>query len=156
MLESHEINNDLIYIVQNPRRRYFIKALIDLDGEASLRELVRRIAKTIGNPGDKKLVKSIYISMIQNHIPKMERVGLIKYDRLNGTVYLLKLPQELRYYLYANEDMKNEAWNIYYLTLSIAGIITSLILKNYLAGMISICFLVISIFHLSQSQGLLS
>ena len=153
MSSSQTTRTDPIHIIQNPRRRLFIKVLVKLGGEASLRELVRRIAKMMGDPDDKKLVKNIYISMIQTHIPKMERAGLIRYDRANGTVYLLKLPRELRYYLEIVEK-GDIPWNVYYLVLSIVGMSVSLIFRNLLACVISLCFLISSIFHVHQTYRL--
>lgn len=59
---------DVFGIVQNSRRRVLLKVLSDIGGVASLREVVRRIAIKEGNGDyDKRLMKSIQVSMIQTH-----------------------------------------------------------------------------------------
>jgi hypothetical protein len=130
--------------------------LRELGGEACLREIVRRIADREvnlkkGMPRT-KLIKSIHVSMLQTHIPKMQRAGLIKYDPVNNIVHLMEFSPEFRYYLEVIEK-GDISWSLYYLILSLLGVTISLVLSNLLAGIIAICFLLAAIIHTSQIYG---
>ena len=143
------------HILQNSRRRLLIKVLDEMGGEGCLREVVRRLAKREHVSGaTRNLVKSIHVSMLQTHIPKMENAGLIKYDRVTDTVHLLELPAEFRYHLEVVEK-HDVPWSVYYLTLSLLGVALSLVLGNFLAVVLSLCFLAAALVHAYQTRGLL-
>jgi len=122
---------DVFSLLSNPRRRLIIKALEDVGGEACLREIVRRVAEMENEaPPDRKLRKSVYTGIIQNHLPKLSLAGLVEYDRETDTVRLVELPREYRYHL---EVVKKGdiPWCLYYLGLSLAGFLSSLLYTAY-------------------------
>ena len=136
---------DPFYILRNSRRRFMLKALMELNGEACLRELVRRVA----NYERVLNVRSVRVSILQNHIPKMVKAGLIEYDPVTDTVKLLELPPEYSYYLEAVG--KNDIpWSLYYTILAAFGLLISLTQTNLLATIISASFLTGSILHTLQ------
>lgn len=77
-------------IVRNPRRRYLLYYLDDNGGEALLTEMVEQIAAwengiTSENTTNQQR-KSVYSSLYQTHLPKLEELDVIRFDRDCGTV----------------------------------------------------------------------
>jgi len=154
---------DPFYILRNSRRRFMLKALMELNGEACLRELVRRVAEMeSGAPPDRRLRKSVYTGIVQNHLPKLSLAGLVEYDRETDTVRLVELPREYRYYLEAVEK-GDIPWCLYYLGLSLAGFLSSLLYTAYthswggsslLTLIFSALLLISSLLHTAHTYGL--
>ena len=134
---------DPLQILSNPRRRALIRVLRELGGTASLREVVRRIAERERGDFDRRLLKSVHVSLIQSHIPKMEADGLIEYDRVMDTVSLLELPPEYLHYLEFDER-DGIPWSLLYLVVSVVGLGLGIYYNNLLALTISSCFTVAS------------
>ena len=65
-------------ILGNSRRMLMIKYLRMSKGKAELRDMVEYIAENEGNT-DRKHRKSVYVSLVQTHIPKLEREGVIRF-----------------------------------------------------------------------------
>jgi len=145
-----------LQIIQNARRRAFIKVLIDLGGEATLREVIRRVAKEIDSPdASAKLIKNIHISMLQTHIPQLKRAGLIEYDRITDTVHLLKFPPKYKYY-FEMVEKKDISWSLFYLVFSSAGIAVSLVFLDILALILASFFFFIAIIHTNQTHRIVN
>jgi len=150
-------------LLSNSRRRLIIKALEAAGGEACLREIVRRVAKMeSGGLPDRRLMKSIYTGIVQNHLPKLSLAGLVEYDRETDTVRLIELPREYRYYLEAVEK-GDIPWCLYYLGLSLAGFLSSLLYITYthswggsslLTLIFSALLLISSLLHTAHTYGL--
>lgn len=141
-----------LHILQNSRRRALLKVLKDLGGDASLREVVRRITNLEGSGYDKGLSKSIHISMLQTHLPKLERAGIIKYDEYTNTVHLHELSGEFSYFLEVIEN-RDVPWSVYYLVLSTVGFTIGLALGDIYALSLSACFIVASLVHTRQTYS---
>ena len=121
--------SDFLSLLGNPRRRKIITILHEVGGEACVREVVRRVAEMEkGVPSDWRSRKSIYTGIIQNHLPKMRRAGLVEYDRVNDIIRLL--PKGKHYYLEATER-GDIPWCMYYLVLSFIQVLSGLILAAY-------------------------
>ena len=148
-------NNDVFHIIQNFRRRTLITTLRELGGKACLREIVRRIAEKESGYYDRRLLKSIHVSLLQTHLPKMEGAGIIKYNEKTGVVQLLEFPRDAKLYLEFVER-GDIPWSLYYLLLSIPVFIISLALGNLLATISSLCFLTTAIIHYSQTAGIVN
>lgn len=102
-----------------------IKVLLDLGGTACLREVVRRVATLEnGSAPSRSLRKSVYTSILQNHLPKMRRAGLIEYNKEIDALHLLDLPQNYRYHL-EEVEKGDMPWCMYYFVLSTAGVVAS-------------------------------
>jgi len=130
-MKSSLDGSTVLHLLQNSRRRALLKVLRKVGGRSSLREVVRKIAEVEGVSA-RGLIESIRVSVLQTHIPKMRRAGIIEYDRATDKVYLLELPPKFRYYLEVVEG-KDISWSLYYLVLSIFGVVASLVLGNLLA-----------------------
>ena len=143
----------VLNIVQNSRRRELLNVLNDLGGECSLREAVRRIAeKESDGDYDSKLRKSILVSLTQTHLPKMERLDIIDYDKAKDTVRLQEVPTDLRVVLEVVEK-GDIPWSVYYLFLSLLGLGMGFVLGDLMAKVISSCFLAASVFQMFKSPG---
>ena len=130
-MQSTVVKSKPFRILQNPRRMMIIKVLRELGGTVCLREVVRRIATTeTGGIPDRNHRKSVYNSIVQNHIPKMKQAGLIEYDRHTDALRLLDLPETYQYHLEAVEK-GDLPWCLYYLTLSAVGLVSSIVFFFY-------------------------
>jgi len=122
-------SSDLLSVLSNPRRRRIITALHEVGGEACVREVVRRVAEMErGAPSDWRSRKSVYTGIIQNHLPKMSRAGLVEYDKEKDILRLL--PKGKHYYLETTER-GDVPWSVYYLVLAFVQVISGLILAAY-------------------------
>jgi len=143
-----------LQIVKNSRRKKMIQALLELHGKADIREVVRRVAeKEGGGESSSRLRKSVYVSIVQVHIPMMEEAGLINYDPQQSVIQLNRLPSELKYYLEVVEE-GDIPWSVYYLILSSVGLAVGLILGNFLASVLSTLILFTSVFQLRKTYKL--
>jgi DNA-binding transcriptional ArsR family regulator len=149
------MNTEPLHILQNSRRRALLKILMDLGGDASLREVVRRITRLEGSDYDKGLSKSIHISMLQTHLPKLESAGIVKYDECSGTIRLHEVPGEVNYFLEVIEN-RDIPWSAYYLILSILSFTISLLIRDLYALILSGCFVIASMVHTYQTHSIVN
>jgi len=107
-------------ILSNRRRRYALYALAD-DETATIGSLAEQIAAwendcTVAEvtPTERKRV---YTALQQSHLPKLERTGLVDFDRESGRVRPTATAEEMDIYL---EVVGKEqlSWDQYYLGLS--------------------------------------
>jgi len=149
------------HLLSNPRRRMIITVLQNVGGEACLREVVRRVATLeSGSPPDRRLRKSVYTGIVQNHLPKLRLAGLVEYDRESDTLRLINLPRSYRYHLEAVEK-GDVPWCLYYLALSAAGIFSGLLSAAYthfwtgslLTVILSAILLASSLLHTARTYG---
>lgn len=120
--------SDIFGILQNDRRRCVLEILRNKGGQ-SVRSLSEEIARLEAGTEEPKssVRKSIYVSLIQTHIPKMENLGVVIYDREKDSVELLPASRDFDVYM---ETVKKGdiPWSQYYLGVSILAIIGSLII----------------------------
>jgi Fe2+ or Zn2+ uptake regulation protein len=93
--------NEIYEILSNPRRRYSLHAIKNEDGTAELSTLAEQVAAWENNKpvsevtsGERHLA---YSSIQQNHIPKLERAGIITHD--TGTIELTEEARDLDVYV---------------------------------------------------------
>jgi len=138
----------LLQIIQNPRRKKLIELLIDQNGEIDIREAVDTMAKleTEGEPSN-RVKKSIYVSMVQSHIPFMEEAGLISYIPEESKIRLNRVPKRLKYYLEVSEE-GDISWPSYYIILSVTGLVLSVAIWNLVAIIFSALTFISALVHL--------
>lgn len=121
--ETRTISSDVAFdVLRNARRRYVLYFL----REASPRELGELAEQIAARENDttvealsSKQRKSVYTALYQTHLPKLADVGVVRYDRDRGVVWLADRADELDHYLDAGgDDMK---WSQFYLGLSVLG-----------------------------------
>ena len=84
--------DDVFNMLRNQRRRAVLEYLRTVDDTSTLDELARHIAAEENDIELEQLSsqqrKRVYVSLYQNHLPKMDNVGLVSYDKDRGTVVL--------------------------------------------------------------------
>lgn len=77
------LEEDTVFdLLGNERRRASLKHLIDSDGETPVGELARDVAEDIveeSTPAE-DVQRSVYISLCQSHLPKLDRASIVEYD----------------------------------------------------------------------------
>lgn len=128
MTQPNISRSDIFGILQNDRRRCVLEILRS-KGSQSMRSLSEEIARLESETEEPKssVRKSIYVSLLQTHIPKMESLEIICYDRENDIIELLPAAQSFNVYM---ETVKKGdiPWSQFYLGLSILSIIGSVII----------------------------
>ena len=83
MENPDQITTDAIFdVLSSSRRRRLLFHLHRHGGEAHLRDLAEETAADeFGEPLEEEQIKRIYIAFYQTHIPKLEEVGFVSYDR---------------------------------------------------------------------------
>lgn len=127
-LQTHDTElqrGDIHEILRNDRRRATIEALRQQFGAISLRALSERIAEreTGESPPPRNVRESVYNSLHQTHLPKLDDQGVIEYDRDRKTV---KLGEDARD-VYVHMEVVNKygiTWADYYRTLGVLALVT--------------------------------
>jgi hypothetical protein len=120
--------SDIFGVLQNDRRRCVLEILRS-QGRQSIRSLSEEIAYIESQTKEPKssVRKSIYVSLLQTHIPKMERLGIVAYNREQDIVELL--PASHNFDIYMETVEKGDIpWSQFYHGMSIFVIISSLLI----------------------------
>ena len=86
---SHELDAEVAHgILQNRRRRRVIEQINRVRGEVTVRDLAERIAEEEAtDPSNQSDVRrSVYNSLHQHHLPKLDEANVIEYDKDRKTV----------------------------------------------------------------------
>ncbi|WP_175059549.1 hypothetical protein [Thermococcus sp. 2319x1] len=139
-------------ILGNDRRMLLLKFLQDNNGKAELREIVDFIAENEGQ-NDRKHRKSVYVSLLQTHLPKLERAGIIKFD--HNTVTLLKVPEDVDVYMevVSKHDI---SWSTFYSGVSVLFALLGLWLNNIPLVVISAIYFTLSIIQRFKTYRVIS
>ncbi|WP_139246815.1 DUF7344 domain-containing protein [Halogranum amylolyticum] len=81
--------NDVYRLIGNSRRRAVINILLSENESVMLSELARQTAAVTSEREDtdpSDIYKSVYVSLQQNHLPKLDERGVVEYDADAGTV----------------------------------------------------------------------
>lgn len=119
-LERTEIHD----ILRNDRRRRVLKSLREHDGPLSVRELSERLAtaETGEDPAPRNVRQSVYVSLHQTHLPKLEELGVIDYDTETKEVALAEAIDDVTVYMEV-VPRNDLSWAEYYLGLGILGLL---------------------------------
>lgn len=151
--------SDIFGVLQNDRRRCILELLYKQE-KLSIRSLSEEIARMESGAKEpnSNVRKSIYISLLQTHIPKMESLNLITYNREKDSVELLPAARDFDFYI---ETVKKGdiPWSQFYLGLSTLAVFGSFAILTELVKwitssqwmlFISIIFLASSLAHMHQ------
>ncbi|WP_144797993.1 DUF7344 domain-containing protein [Halorubrum depositum] len=99
---------EIFDLLKNKRRRTVIRYLRENDGEAVLNDLAEHIAAKENDTTVRQLSsdqrKRVYIGLYQCHLPKMDSLGVIDYDKNRGTIELQASVAQLLEYMDLDED----------------------------------------------------
>lgn len=103
-------DDDVFNVLYNSVRRDIITYLREQDGSSTVSDIAEHIAARENDTTVQLLSsyerKRVYIGLYQNHLPMMDNVGVIDYDKNRGTVRLRKCASQLEPYL-EGDDTSN-------------------------------------------------
>lgn len=136
-------------VLRNDRRRLAIKALRDRNGRASVRDLSEEVAarETGEDPPPKKKRQSVYVSLHQTHLPKLDDLGILDYDGDNKTVTLADRVEEVEVYMEVVPQY-GLSWGEVYFALGLFGFLTTVAALIGVPGIstLSLSYLVLTYF----------
>jgi hypothetical protein len=117
-LDAGEIHD----ILRNDRRRLAIKCLREQEGTLSVRDLSEEVAtrETGESPAPRDKRRSVYVSLHQTHLPKLDDLGIVEYDTDEKAVHLRDRAAEITTYMEV-VPRYGITWAEYYLVLGILG-----------------------------------
>lgn len=106
-------------ILRNDRRRRVLEHLQESIGTVTLRELAETIAarESGESPPPRQLRESVYNSLHQTHLPKLDREGVVDYDEHRKTVELRPGARDVNVYMEV-VTRYGVTWADYYRTLA--------------------------------------
>jgi len=124
---------EIFDLLKNRRRRMVIRYLRKHDGDAVLNDLAEHIAAEENDITVRQLSsdqrKRVYIGLYQCHLPKMDSLGVIDYDKNRGTIELQASVTQLLEYMELDEDDREGAEETYqrWAIPAVAGCVTVLV-----------------------------
>lgn len=115
----------IFHILGNDRRRFIIQRLASADGTMPVSELASVIAELeAGTSSDADdLYKSVYVSLQQTHLPRLEEDGIVAYDHEEKTVTPGPYFDDVLAYIEDRDGF--DRWiHISYLILSVVGLVS--------------------------------
>ena len=118
---------DIHDILRNERRRHVIEHLKGSNGTVTLRDLAEAIAEreTGTSPPPRNIRESVYNSLHQTHLPKLDRRDVIAYDEQRKTITLLPEARNLDVYMEVT-NRYGITWGEYYRALGVLALMTVL------------------------------
>jgi hypothetical protein len=112
-------------ILKNQRRRYVLQYLHDTDGQVTLSDVAEQIAAWENDKDIRQISsgerKRVYVGLYQCHLPKMDAVGVISFNKPRGTIDLGPNSEPLYRYLDTDDEADEPPWHRYSVALSLAG-----------------------------------
>jgi predicted transcriptional regulator len=121
---AHPTENELFDVLSNRRRRYALHVLTRRDGAVELGPLAEQVAAWENGvvvdevtPAERKRV---YTALQQSHLPKLDDVGVVDFDKRAGTITPTPAFEQLDVYLDVVQG-SDIPWSEYYLGLAAVG-----------------------------------
>lgn len=111
-------------VLRSDRRRMTIEELKKRDGSATIRDLSEVVAarETEQDPPPEKNRQSVYVSLYQTHVPKLEKLGILEHDQDSHIVSLREAIDEIEVYI---EVAPQYCWEFYF-GLALCGLLTTI------------------------------
>lgn len=120
-VESELSPDDIFMTLSNRRRRHVLHYLRHIGGTVTIRDLSEQLAAWENGTTTGEVVpserKRLYTALHQTHLPKMDALGIVSYDRNRGTVKITDSVGEFDAYL-AAMSAEGLAWGSVYLAAS--------------------------------------
>jgi hypothetical protein len=120
--------SDIHDVLRNDRRRLTLDCLRETEGGTlSVRELSERVAtlETGEDPPPRDKRQSVYVSLHQTHLPKLDDLGIAEYDSDSKEVTLLDRAREVEVYMEI-VPRYGLSFGEYYFALGLVGMLVSL------------------------------
>lgn len=111
-------------VLSNERRRTLLSVLAEESGPFTVRELSERVAERESGvtPAPRDLRQSVYVSLRQTHVPKLDRLGIVEFGRDEKTVALSDNAGEVTVYL-EFVPRYGLTWSEYYVGVGLLGLL---------------------------------
>jgi hypothetical protein len=122
-LDATEIHD----VLRNDRRRLVLQCLQEADEDGlTVRELSERVAtrETGEDPAPRNKRQSVYVSLHQTHLPKLDDLDIVDYDSTEKVVTLSERASEVTVYMEV-VPRYGLSWAEYYLGLGLLGALTT-------------------------------
>lgn len=112
---------DVHDVLRNARRRELISFLGRHDGYATIQDLSEHIARLESgeDPPPRNVRQSVYVSLHQTHLPKLEALGIVDYDTDSKDVRLRDRAAQIEEYMGPTDG--NDQWPELYVGLGALG-----------------------------------
>lgn len=119
-LTKYEIHD----VLRNERRTRVLEHLQQKRETVPLRELSEQLAvlETGETPPPRNIRESVYNSLHQTHLPKLDGMGIVKYERNRKLVSLADGSQQVNLYM-ETVPANDVTWATYYQTVGIVALI---------------------------------
>ncbi|MGQ3328646.1 DUF7344 domain-containing protein [Halorubrum sp. FL23] len=110
-------------ILANERRRRALEQLGGIGGVVTVHELSALVAgqETGESPPPKRCRESVYTSLVQTHLPKLEELGVIEYDRGTQTIEMSRHARDVALYTEVVASV-GVTWSELYRALGVASL----------------------------------
>jgi DNA-binding transcriptional ArsR family regulator len=128
--ETETLSPDVIFeVLKNERRRLALRYLRGRESKVSLGKLAEHIA-AIENDKDVSMVRSnerkrVYVGLYQCHLPKMDDMGIVEFNRGRGLIELTDQAEQLFEYLDTDDEPETQRWYRYYGAASMGALLAS-------------------------------
>ena len=103
---------DVFDVLKNERRREVIRYLYEHDGSADLSDVAEYIAARENDTDVRQLTsqerKRVRIALYQCHLPRMDALGVVDFDRNRGTISLRDAASQVQVYLELDPETDRE------------------------------------------------
>jgi hypothetical protein len=126
--EAELAETEIHDVLRNDRRRLTIECLREAeDGRLSVRDLAEQVAtlETGQDPAPRNKRQSVYVSLHQTHLPKLDDLGIVSYQSDAKMVTLQDRIRQVEVYMEI-VPRYGLSWGEYYFALGLLGMLTSL------------------------------
>ncbi|QCC52640.1 DUF7344 domain-containing protein [Halapricum salinum] len=132
---TEELTVDVIFeALKNERRRRVIKYLEAQDGRTELSDVAERIAAEENDKSIQEITyderKRVYVALYQCHLPKLDDMGIISFNKSRGVMELRESAEQLKPYL--GQHVPGRPWYGYYAAIVALG--TVALAGTYVSG----------------------
>jgi hypothetical protein len=148
---------DVHEVLRNDRRRRTLKYLKQRIEPVPLRDLSERVAEleADASPAPRNLRQSVYNSLHQTHLPKLDDYGIVDYERDRKVVSLEARAKDIDVYMGISTPV-GVTWATYYRSVGVAGLL-AVVLSEVGAPLVSalepLVFATVFLFLLAASAA---
>jgi predicted transcriptional regulator len=119
-LDQGEIHD----VLRNTRRRLVLERLRETEGPETVRDLSEYIAgvESGETPAPRNVRQSVYVSLHQTHLPKLDDLGIVTYDSNAKEVSLAERADELAVYMEVVQKY-GISWGEFYIGVATLGLL---------------------------------
>lgn len=126
MSDEERLDETVVHeVLSSERRRHAIDYLRATDGGVEVNDIAEYIAEkeTGESPPDKDARKTVYVSLHQTHLPKMDDLDIVNYDTDTKEVTLSDSFRDVAVYMEVVPGTEI-SWSEYYLGVGLVGLAT--------------------------------